>query len=811
MEIEYVGEHLLPGKIGNLFVVLSFVSSLIAAASYFFSSQNPLDKDSWKNIGRISFRIHSLSVFGIVGVLFYMLFNHYYEYEYVWHHSNSQMPMRYIMSCFWEGQEGSFLLWSFWQVILGNLLIRTSKEWESPVMATISLVQAFLASMLLGVYLFDYRIGSNPFTVLLRETPDFANIPLFKNPNYLQKLDGRGLNPLLQNYWMTIHPPTLFLGFASTIVPFAYAIAGLWKKKFHEWQKSALPWTFFGIMILGTGILMGGAWAYEALSFGGFWAWDPVENASLVPWLTFVGAGHVMLIHKNKGTSLIMSFILPLLTFILILYSTFLTRSGILGETSVHAFTDLGMSGQLLIYLFSFIILSIVLLVINRKNFPKQVEEEALWSREFWMFIGALVLLISSFQIISTTSIPVINKIFGTHKAPPSNVIQHYNTWQIPFAFLVTLIIGIGQFLKYKNTDLKQFIRKISVPVIIAIILTGLIIFGLSLTNYFYGMLLFSSVFCITANSDYFVRILKGNIRKAGPSIAHVGFGLIVLGILISTSKKEIISVNTSGKNVETLGKDFSNNNNILLTSGDTLKMGNYYVSYKGKEKEGINIYFNIEYFTKDPTGKYHYEFTLKPLVQTNPRMGNVAEPDTRHFIHKDIYTHVTYADLSTTEEKNNATNKYSDPKNHIVSVGDTIFSSNSIIVFNSLDTKIDKKQYHLSENDIAAGANLSVFDINNKQYQVKPLYLIKNGQIETIEGIVNELGLKFMFWKINPETGKIEISLSEKKSNASDFIVMEAIIFPYINILWMGCVVMIIGTLIAIRERLKLKQNNAF
>jgi cytochrome c-type biogenesis protein CcmF len=193
--------------------------------------------------------------------------------------------------------------------------------------------------MLLGVFIFDYRIGSNPF-LLLREHPEFSNLPFVKIPTYLQNLDGRGLNPLLQNYWMTIHPPTLFLGFASTLIPFAYAIAGLWKKRYAAWLKPAIPWTFFGVMILGTGILMGGAWAYESLSFGGFWAWDPVENASLVPWLTFVGGAHVMLVARARNHSIGAAAILNIATFILILYSTFLTRSGILGDTSVHAFTD---------------------------------------------------------------------------------------------------------------------------------------------------------------------------------------------------------------------------------------------------------------------------------------------------------------------------------------------------------------------------------------------------------------------------------------------------------------------------------------
>ena len=378
------------------------------------------------------------------------------------------MPKRYTLACFWEGQEGSFLLWTFWQVVIGNVLIRTSKQWEAPVMSTLSLVQAFLASMLLGFYIWGEKIGSNPF-ILLRQTPEFSNIPLFQMPDYVTRLDGRGLNPLLQNYWMTIHPPTLFLGFASTIVPFVYAIAGLWKKKYGEWQAAVLPWAFFGIMILGTGILMGGAWAYESLSFGGFWAWDPVENASLIPWLTFVGTGHILIIYKARKQGALSTFIFPIITFILVLYSTFLTRSGILGNTSVHAFTDLGLSGQLLVYLLFFILISIILIVVNYSKLPKAAQEEELWSREFWMFLGALVLVMSCMQIIVTTSIPVSNKLFGLNQAPPVDRIGFYNRWQIPFAIIVTLLVAIGLFFKFKTTNMKEFIKNLTLPLILSV------------------------------------------------------------------------------------------------------------------------------------------------------------------------------------------------------------------------------------------------------------------------------------------------------------------------------------------------------
>ena len=202
--------------------------------------------------------------------------------------------------------------------------------------------------MLLGVYIGTYKVGGNPF-ILLRDT--LAG-PIFQRANYLDFIkDGNGLNVLLQNYWMVIHPPTLFLGFASTIVPFSFTIASLWKRDYTGWVKAALPWTLFSTMILGIGILMGGAWAYEALSFGGFWAWDPVENASLVPWLTLVAGLHVLVAYRSSGYGLVAVYMLFITTFILILYSTFLTRSGILGNTSVHAFTDLGMSGHLLFFM----------------------------------------------------------------------------------------------------------------------------------------------------------------------------------------------------------------------------------------------------------------------------------------------------------------------------------------------------------------------------------------------------------------------------------------------------------------------------
>lgn len=802
--ITYIGEHLIWGQIGNAFVFLAFTAALLAAFAYFRSAQNDeLEYGSWKKLGRIAFYLHSIGVIGIMTMLFCMIFRHYYEYYYVWEHSNSVMPKRYTLACFWEGQEGSFLLWTFWHVVIGNVLIRSSKQWEAPVMSTLSLVQAFLTSMLLGFYIFGVKIGSNPF-ILLRETPEFVNIPLFQIPDYLSKLDGRGLNPLLQNYWMTIHPPTLFLGFASTVVPFVYAIAGLWKKKYGEWQLDALPWAFFGIMILGTGILMGGAWAYESLSFGGFWAWDPVENASLIPWLTFVGTGHILIIYKARKQGALSTFIFPIITFILVLYSTFLTRSGILGNTSVHAFTDLGLSGQLLVYLLFFVLLAIVLILVNYKKLPKAAQEEELWSREFWMFLGALVLVMSCMQIIVTTSIPVSNKIFGLNQAPPVDRIGFYNRWQVPFAIITTLLVSVGLYFKFKTTSLKEFIRQITLPFILSVVITIISSFVLKLTNGFFIALLLTSWFAVTANFFYWIKAKKANFQKGGATFAHLGFGLIIMGALISTSKKEVISVNTSGKNVESLGKDISNATDILLEQGDTLRMGNYFVTYTGKRKEGNNVLYSVLFLSKDSTTKkYTQEFTLNPLIQINQQMGNVAEPSTKHFINRDIYTHIMFADLNTAKDEN-AGGGFDEPKPHTLGVGDTMFSSNSIVILTALDAHPDRIKYDLKADDIAVGAVLKVIDVNDKIYTSEPVYVISNNMIKPIDAIIPELGLKFSFQKINPDTHKMDLTIAESKRSAKDFIVLEAVVFPYINVLWLGCLIMVLGTVLSIRQRIR-------
>src|SRR5450432_4079646 len=414
--MDYVGEHLMPGKLGQFFVVLSFAGSLVASISYFKSAnaKTPEESASWKRMARIAFLANAISLFIIFATIFYIIHQHYFEYNFAWEHSSKSLDPKYMLSCIWEAQEGSFLLWMMWNGVLGTILMFRVRQWEAPMLAIISFAQFCLTTMILGVYVFSFQIGHSPF-ILVRQL--FQEAPIFQRADYLsipQMQDGQSLNALLQNYWMVIHPPILFLGFSSTLIPFAFAVSGLWKKEYGSWTKTALPWTLFSCCVLGTGIMMGAAWAYESLTFGGYWAWDPVENASLVPWLILVAGLHTQVVYNSTGHSLRATYLFLILGFIFILYSTYLTRSGALTDTSVHAFVGSGMDLQLKFLVVTFFFPSVILYAVRYRKIPHVVREENTWSREFWMFIGSLVIFLSAIFIMVSTSLPVLNDLFKT-------------------------------------------------------------------------------------------------------------------------------------------------------------------------------------------------------------------------------------------------------------------------------------------------------------------------------------------------------------------------------------------------------------
>jgi len=809
MDIQYQGESLFPGQLGQFFIILSFGTALLSCISYFFATKYKEDT-SWHKIARISFFVNVISVVGIGSCLFYIIYSHLFEYHYAWSHSSRTLPVYYIISSFWEGQEGSFWLWMFWQAILAIAVVARGKSWESPAMTSIMLCQTILASMLIGIEVLGERVGSSPF-ILLRQA---LEAPVFSNPNYLSMItDGNGLNPLLQNYWMVIHPPTLFLGFASMIVPFAYALAGLWQRRYQEWIQAALPWALFAVMILGAGIIMGSFWAYEALNFGGFWAWDPVENASIIPWFTLIAAVHVMIAFKNSGHSYFTATFLVLISFVLVIYASFLTRSGVLGETSVHSFTDLGMYWQLVAFNLLFFGLMVYFLVSRWKELPITKKDEETYSREFWLFIGALILVVACVQIIATTSIPVFNAMFGTKIAPPVDAIAHYNKWQAAFATLVLILSAIGQFLKYKKTTPKIFYANLLISLIVSVVLTVVLVYITDVyTNFMYILLSFAAVFSLIANARILGDALKGKWKLAGSSIAHIGFALLIVGALVAAATNKVVSLNSGGAiPIAGFEEREKPGENLFLYIDEPITMDGYTITYVGDSITTPNIYYKVNYERKDEkTGKVVERFQLQPNAQQNPKMGLIGTPSTRHYLTKDIYTIVTSAPkLDDPEEHghdhegHDPNEEYEEPSTQLVNIGDTLRYKNGFIVVKGVDRNATLQNMPLASGDLLFALQLEVHAVTGEVFEADPKYLIKNGNGFDFAKNIDEQGLRLRFTKIVPDQG-MELMVYQKPLPERKWIVMKAIEFPYINFFWCGTIIMTIGFLMSIFRRNK-------
>lgn len=823
------------GNIGHFAVILAFVTSLITAFSYYqYTKASELEKDNWRRFSRIVFYIHSIASIAIAFVLFEIIYNHRFEYFYAYSHSSKALPVHYMISSFWEGQEGSFILWIVWNVVLGLVLIRTNKKWEGPVMVVFSLVQAFLVSMILGVVIGDLKIGSSPF-ILLR---DAVNAPIFQlNPDFVPE-DGTGLNPLLQNIWMVIHPPTLFLGYASTLVPFAFLIGGLATRKYAEWVRPALPWAQFSAMILGMGIIMGAYWAYVTLNFGGYWNWDPVENAVYVPWLILVAGIHTMITFKKSSTALKSSIVLIIASFILVLYATFLVRSGVLGDSSVHSFTDLGLSGQLLIYMLFFLAVSIYLAAKHWKHIPTSEKEADVYSREFWIFIGATTLALMAFQVILPTSIPVWNAIVESlggisNIAPPVDQVGFYTKFQLWFAVAVALLTAVGQYFWWNKMDAKALREALVVPYIISVILSAIIIVAGKVFDITYIIVVLASVFTIVANATILVRLLKKSTFKlAGGSLAHIGLGLILIGTMFSSGYSEVISQNMSGLVYSNSWEDELNKEHVLLWINKPTQIKEYTAVYRGRQKKvkGVpelvpvkylqetdrvneaiaksdivirdkmyfqkgdvvpivleeNDYFRIDYYKED-----NYQFTLNPMSQFNTSMGLISSPDSRRFVDRDLYTFVS------------AINDFEDPEwrddeTYEVAPGDTFFIADFVTNFEGGEVLSEVEGVPLFDGDVAVKAKLVVQDYDVEK-RLEPIFIIRGAQVGRIPVIDNELGVKVELTNIVPEENKFVFTVNRYQK---DYVVLKAIVKPQINILWIGTIIMLLGFCVAIYRR---------
>jgi cytochrome c-type biogenesis protein CcmF len=563
--------------------------------------------------------------------------------------------------------------------------------------------------------------------------------------------------------------------------------------------------------------MMGGKWAYESLSFGGYWAWDPVENASLVPWMIMVAGLHCLAIYNSTGNSLRASYFFIILANAFVLYSTFLTRTGILGDTSVHSFTEAGLAMNVLIGMFALAIpLPVFIMYLKNLNkIPALHKEESTTSREFWMFIGVLILFLAAMYIIAITSIPVFNKVFNKHIADPQDREFTYNRVLVLVAVIVGILTGISQYLKYRKTGIKQFSRQLSVPLIISFAITLLMAFLYPITFTKKGpgflgaiyLAIFACLFSFIANLGYIRSVLKGNLKAAGSAFAHSGFALMICGMLISSGNRQVITDNRKTGLFFQFGKDPTGREdndpleNLTLIKNVPTQMAQYTVKYTGDSAaaEKNRTFINLLVEKKDPgTGKILESFELKPDVYKMKDNNLSSNPDIKHYLFHDIFTYISALPAKNDEED---TSHFT---SHEMNVHDTAYYSKGYFVLNGMIRNPDNERFHFKSTDTALAADVTVSTKAGTSYKAYPLVVINNMQGVYSDDTVFSQNLFLRLEGLSTQH-RFKIAIRESEVPAA-YVTVKAYVFPYINLVWTGLILMASGFIVSIIRRTRAK-----
>src|SRR5438067_2397945 len=422
------------------------------------------------------------------GILVYALMNGDFRYAYVAAHSNRAMPILYKFAAWWGGQEGSLLFWSWllstYAMVVAFTNRRRHREMMPWVVAILGTVQTF--------FLILNNFVANPFRMLATDKLIVA-VP-----------DGNGLSPLLQYPAMAIHPPMLYLGYVGFAVPFAFAIGSLiTRQPGDSWIHTTRRWTLVTWLFQSTGVMLGAAWAYHVLGWGGYWGWDPVENASLLPWLAGTAFLHSVMMQEKKGMMKVWNIVLVSATFFLCILGTFLTRSGVV--QSVHAFarSEIGK------YFVTFLALGIaatIYLILDRLDYLKSESElESVISRESSFLFNNLILLASCFAVLWGTLFPVISEAATGEKI--SLDADWYNRLMVPIGLGLLLLTGLGPLFAWRKTSLDSLRRNFQMPGIASLVLVGTLV--AAGVRHFYALISFG--FCLFVALTIVMEFFKGS------------------------------------------------------------------------------------------------------------------------------------------------------------------------------------------------------------------------------------------------------------------------------------------------------------
>jgi cytochrome c-type biogenesis protein CcmF len=661
-----------------------------------------------------------------------------FRIDYVYRYSGLDLPMHYQFAAFWAGQQGSFMIWLLWGTLLGLLLQRTAGKSEPAVMGI------YLLTLLGLVFIL---VRQSPFSMRL-DAP----------------LDGQGLNPLLQDDWMVIHPPIMFIGFALSAVPFAFAMAALWTRRFDDWAARAFPWALSGFLVLGTAILMGGYWAYKTLGWGGYWGWDPVENASFIPFLFGTVLIHGLHLERTRGRYRRANYVLATLMFMSVLYGTFLTRSGVLADFSVHSFVDLGLAGWLVGILGAFLLLSGFLLVTRLRQVPTRANEDPLLSRGTFMVLATITLLVSALVILAGTSAPLLTRFM----ANPGQVgPSFYNRVNLPIALLVACLLAVVPYLTWRGGPPGGVARKLLWPFVFALAAAIGAAFW-RVDQPLHVLFVFLAALAFASNLKKVAEMARAaGMAGAGGYLAHVGVGIILLGIVASSGydrSAKVTLVRGVPQRVEDMTLTFTR-----------------FIPRHGREKERMEV----------EVARGGERFKVYPKMFVNRRTGQMmVNPDIRNFALMDLYVSPIEYDPG-------------EPRLELAQG-----ESGSVGATQVRFVRFDLQAEGNALVQMAAGRTVTVGALlevtrNGKTGSVRPLYRLNpaDGRVDT-PPMALPGGGAVMVSGINATAGKVRLDLDGVANPAR--LSLDVTRKPLISLVWGGLYVVLLGGILATVNRLR-------
>ncbi|MGB7548192.1 MAG: cytochrome c-type biogenesis CcmF C-terminal domain-containing protein [Terracidiphilus sp.] len=535
------------------------------------------------------------AISGAAFALVWSVFANDFSITYILEHSNRALPGAYKFSALWSGQEGSLLLWAWLLGAYGFVLRLTHKKDVK--------LYAYAGTIMAGVQVFFLAVvnfAAPPFALMKGAIP----------------ADGNGLNPLLQYPEMVIHPPMLYLGYVGFTVPFAFALGALMMRYPGErWIKITRVWTMVTWLFLTCGIFLGMHWAYAVLGWGGYWGWDPVENASFMPWLTGTAFLHSVMMQERKGMMKSWNVWLIFSTFLLTLLGTLLTRAGLV--SSVHAFAQSSIGNWFVAFMVIVLAVCIFTYILQRSHLKSEQHLESLVSRESSFLFNNLVLLAACFVILWGTLFPILSEYVQGSKVtvgPP-----FYNRVAIPIGIFLLFLTGVGPLLPWRATSLRAIRRNFIVPSI-ALWATVIVCLAVGVRPWkdgafdqgdFYALVAFAvSAGVLTAILSEFLRgagvisrqthrnlfaatylLIRRNTRRYGGYIIHIGVVIVVIGLA---------------------GSAFNRNAEKEMGLHDTLAIGPYILQCVGFTQDS-NLNYNSEYALLDVSRNGKKEFQITP------------------------------------------------------------------------------------------------------------------------------------------------------------------------------------------------------